>query len=224
MRFEKSDGPGSRWADHRVFAIVQRVRSRNNSFVRDGQRRFSRQRRTWTASVQASCTKMHYRHGNPPELPSTLTPWDSLIVFQKRKWNTRLDELTRWQRTEYWALEKMNEARFERVLRYRVGSLWAYATDMQVTKANRMQRRPRRQPGRRTYWSQVLWRGHARSRREPALSGWQMCPRALQKAQKDRSRAVTGPYREAVAKRAGSPQPAPSEGTPAPILGPQRQV
>lgn len=119
---------------HRVFAITQRLRHRNRSFERDGQKRFSRQRRTWTACSQANLTKIRYRHQHPPEPPKTLEPWESLIAWQKRKWNTRLDELNRWQRTEFRVLEKMNGERFTKYLRYEVGSVWAYVIDVQVSR------------------------------------------------------------------------------------------
>ncbi|MBL8021669.1 MAG: hypothetical protein JNM27_18500 [Leptospirales bacterium] len=131
--------------------------------------------------------KLRYRHASEFSQKS-LDAWVSLISSQIEKLSNRIDEINAWQRREFFVLERMNAGVFRQELIGIYGAVWSFVADIQVVKATRLAKAPRRLFAHREYWSQVLVAGYGRITKQSISQSDAWAIGVVNKARKVRER------------------------------------
>ena len=144
------------WSEWRLIVLRRRLQKRYKASIRVEHPHRERGKRTWTDASQANLTKLRYRHANPYQENERIADWDAVIQYQRRKLEIH-DPHHRWQRREFFILEKMNKAEFVQIDSIRYGSTWSYVATMQAIKGAKYISAGRRKPSLRKHWSKAVW-------------------------------------------------------------------
>ena len=159
------------WPEWRLVVLRRRLQKRYKARTLVARPHLKRRSRTWTDASQANLTKLRYRHTNPYQQNERIADWDAVIQCQRWKLEIH-DPYHRWQRREFFILEKMNKGEFVQIDSRRYGSAWSYVASMQATKTEKHNSTPRRTRSLRKRWSQAIWSASARHTESVRRDNW----------------------------------------------------